>query len=380
MIEEEVRRFVGFANRRRTGHAVGEAPGKLVIRDDRTEGRLAMTVDAAAILARARGAIDPALRAAVARLDARNRRVAEYHLGYADADGAPVAADGGKAVRGALALLSAHAVGAAEPAGLPGAVAVELVHHYSLLHDDIIDEDAMRRHRPAAWTVFGAPRALLAGDAMAALATTVALDAASAPQAAASARAIAAATARMLAGQAADIAFEAAETVPLDACRRMVADKTGALIECAASIGAIAAGAPADTVAALRRFGAHLGMAFQLVDDLLGIWGAEESTGKPVASDLASRKKSLPVAAALDAGGPHARRLAEIYARDGVLDRSAVAAAAAAIEATGARRWAESEADRETAAALSALDDLAVDDGVRNELRVLTAMLCRRDR
>ncbi len=335
---------------------------------------------AAAVLARARELIDPAMRAAVARLDERNRRVAEYHLGYADASGLPVTADGGKAVRGALALLSAQSVGASSDVAIPAAVAVELVHHYSLLHDDIIDEDATRRHRPAAWTVFGAPATILAGDAMAALATTVALEGTPAPQAAAVGGSIAAATMRMLAGQAADVAFEKADTVDLEACRQMVADKTGALLECAASIGALAAGAPGELTAALARFGAHIGMAFQLMDDIIGIWGSADHTGKPVASDLASRKKSLPVAAALAAGGPHADRLAEIYGYDGVLDRAAVEAAARAVEATGARSWAQAEADRETAAALAVLGSLPIDDGVRDEFRVLTAMLCRRDR
>jgi geranylgeranyl diphosphate synthase type I len=335
---------------------------------------------AAGILAHARESINPAMRGAVARLDERNRRIAEYHLGYADANGTPTASNGGKAVRGALALLSARSVGASGDVAIPAAVAVELVHHYSLLHDDIIDEDATRRHRPAAWTVFGAPAAILAGDAMAALATAVALEGTPSSQAAAVGGSIAAATMRMLAGQAADVAFEKAEAVDLEACRQMVADKTGALLECAASVGALAAGAPDEMTAALARFGGHIGMAFQLVDDIIGIWGSADHTGKPVASDLASRKKSLPVVAALAAGGPHADRLAEIYSYDGVLDRAAVETAARAVEATGARSWAQAEADRETDAALAVLGSLPIDDGVRAEFRVLTAMLCRRDR
>lgn len=335
---------------------------------------------AAGILARARESINPAMRGAVARLDECNRRIAEYHLGYADANGTPTAGNGGKAVRGALALLSARSVGASGDVAIPAAVAVELVHHYSLLHDDIVDEDATRRHRPAAWTVFGAPAAILAGDAMAALATAVALEGTPSSQAAAVGGSIAAATMRMLAGQAADVAFEKAEEVDLEACRQMVADKTGALLECAASIGALAAGAPDEMTAALASLGCHIGMAFQLVDDIIGIWGSADHTGKPVASDLASRKKSLPVVAALAAGGPHADRLAEIYSYDGVLDRAAVETAARAVEATGARSWAQAEADRETDAALAVLGSLPIDDGVRAEFRVLTAMLCRRDR
>lgn len=330
-------------------------------------------------VSRARGMIDPAMRAAVGGMDPRNRLVAQYHLGYVDPAGQPASTDGGKMIRGALVLLSARAAGAEASPAVPAAVAVELIHHHSLLHDDIIDSDEMRRHRPAAWTVFGAPAALLAGDALAALAMTVALEGTPQPQAAPVAASIAVATSSMLAGQAADIAFEAAATISLDECRQMVADKTGALLACAASVGALAAGAPNELVASLAEFGAHLGMAFQLVDDLLGIWGTAERTGKPVANDLAARKKSLPVVAALAAGGPHAARLAEIYAHDGALDATALAAAAQAVEETGARSWAQAEADRETAAALAILPDLPIDDGARGDLTALTTMLCRRD-
>lgn len=329
-------------------------------------------------LANVRQSIDPAMRSAVGGMDQRNRLVAEYHLGYVDASGQPGSTDGGKMIRGAMVLLSARAAAAEANLAIPAAVAVELIHHHSLLHDDIIDSDEVRRHRPAAWTVFGAPAAILAGDALAALAMTVALDGTPQPQTAPVAASIAAATSSMLAGQAADIAFETAAIISLDECRQMVADKTGALLACAASVGALAAGAPNDLVASLAEFGAHLGMAFQLIDDLLGIWGAAERTGKPVANDLAARKKSLPVVAALAAGGPDAARLAEIYAYDGALDATALAAAAQAIDATGARSWAQTEADRETAAALAILADLPIDDGVRSDLAALTAMLCRR--
>ena len=142
------------------------------------------------------------LRAACDRLSPGMRAVVGYHLGWLDADGKPADLEGGKSVRAALALLSARAAGGDAADGLPGAVAVELVHTFSLLHDDIMDGDAERHHRPAAWAVFGRARAILAGDAVLALAFQVLLDSGSAHRAAAL-ESLSDATARLIDGQAA---------------------------------------------------------------------------------------------------------------------------------------------------------------------------------
>ncbi|NYI92785.1 geranylgeranyl pyrophosphate synthase [Amycolatopsis endophytica] len=125
------------------------------------------------ILAWSRGCVDPALRQAVARLPESMRPLAAYHFGWADETGAPVIAGSGKAVRPALVLLSARAVGASPEIALPGAVAVELVHNFSLLHDDVMDGDETRRHRPTVWKLFGTGAAILAGDSLLAEASGV---------------------------------------------------------------------------------------------------------------------------------------------------------------------------------------------------------------
>jgi geranylgeranyl diphosphate synthase type I len=339
-------------------------------------------------LSQARSLIAPALKSAVSGMDRRNRLVSEYHLGLVDRDGSPSHGDGGKSLRGALALLSTRAAGTAAADGVPAAVAVELIHHYSLLHDDIIDNDEVRRHRSAAWVVYGTPAAILAGDAMAVLATRVLLDRApssdsttgvSVEDRMAAAALLAEATGRLLAGQAADLAFESAEHVPLDDALAMVANKTGALIECAAAIGATFTGAPRGLIDQLTAFGRELGLAFQLVDDLIGLWGHPERSGKPVGSDIASRKKSLPVVAALAAGGSAAARLADIYALPGDLDTATIGAALDAVDEAGGRRWAQAEADRETAAALGILKGIPMDHAVRADLIALTETLCARD-
>ncbi|TDC68655.1 polyprenyl synthetase family protein [Actinomadura sp. GC306] len=288
--------------------------------------------------------VDGALRAAVGRLDPRTYRVAAYHLGWTDKEGRPRTAPAGKALRPALALLSARAAVAPQESALPAAVAVELVHAFSLLHDDIMDGDRTRRHRPAAWTVFGEASAILAGDALLALAGEIVLEApgeGSAP----AARALAAATRRLIAGQALDMELETHRKRPgLDECMGMAADKTGALLACSCAIGAVLDGASEPLCAALEAFGADLGIAFQLTDDLLGIWGDPAATGKPALSDLRSRKMSLPVVAALNSGTPEAARLAELYARPEPSEED-LAEAAALVEAAGGRAWAELEAE-----------------------------------
>src|SRR5215468_1284345 len=167
----------------------------------------------------ARDLVGPATQAAIGRLSPGVRRVAAYHYGLANADGNPISGGSGKALRPALALLSARAAGAAPERGVTPAVAVELVHNFSLLHDDIMDGDTERRHRPTAWTVYGVGAAILAGDAMLALAQDILLED-KAPQSLWAARCLSAAVQRLIAGQGADLAFEQRDDVTLAECRR----------------------------------------------------------------------------------------------------------------------------------------------------------------
>lgn len=331
------------------------------------------------VLGRARNLVAPALQASIERLSPELQPVAAYHFGWADEHGAPTGAAGGKGVRPALALLSAEAVGAEALVGVPGGVAVELVHNFSLIHDDVIDGDVERRHRPTVWALFGIGRAVIVGDALLALAQQIVLDptdtlpsldgtgerARAAGRRAA--RVVADATAAMIAGQALDMAFESVPYVDLDTCLAMEAGKTGALLGCAASIGAVLAGADDDVVAALHRYGAELGLAFQAVDDLLGIWGDPATTGKSTFSDLRSHKKSLPVAAALSSKQPQVDELVALLGREN-LDDADVARAAGLVEACGGRAAAEEEADRRLTSALEALEGQGLADAARAEL------------
>ena len=346
----------------------------------------------------ARDLVGPALAAAVARLSPDVRKVAAYHLGLAGPEGAPAgAADGarpgggtrgsrgargrppgaGKALRPALTLLSARAANAAPERGVPAAVAVELVHNFSLLHDDIMDGDTERRHRPTAWTVYGTGAAILAGDAMLALAQDILLED-TAPHGVWAARALSAAVQRLIAGQGADLAFEQRDDVSLTECLTMAGDKTAALMACACSIGSIHVGAPPQLAMGLAAFGAHAGLAFQLTDDLLGIWGAPEVTGKPVRSDLRARKKSLPVVAALTAGTTEAGKLAALLARDEALGEDDLLLAAGLVEAAGGKTWTENEASTQLAAAHQCLADTDMPGDVRAEFAGIAEFITAR--
>jgi len=329
-----------------------------------------------ATLHRSRDVLAPALRGAIDRLDPTCRAQAAYHLGWCDTDGTPVAAGGGKAVRPALALLSAEAAGAPAEVGLPGAVAVELVHNFSLLHDDLMDGDIERRHRRTVWAIWGAPAAILTGDAMQALAQEVLLEADS-PHAAAAARLLAATTRELIRGQVEDLSFEQRTDVTLAECLDMAGGKTGSLLSASAAIGAVLAGAPQDTVAALRVFGAQVGLAFQLVDDVLGIWGDPAVTGKPVFSDLRSRKKSLPVSYAL-AADPGGELAGWLVGGEAEPDEAGLRRVADLIAAAGGREWALAEARRRMALAEGALDTVDIPEVPRTELVALGRFLVDR--
>jgi geranylgeranyl diphosphate synthase type I len=264
-------------------------------------------------------------------------------------------------------------------------VAVELVHNFSLIHDDIIDTDTERHHRPTVWSVYGVGRAIVAGDALQILAHQVLLESPSAHAAAASA-ALADATSAMIAGQADDIAFERRRDVSVEQCTAMCAAKTGALLGCAASIGAILAGAPEVTVGALRDYGRHLGLAFQAIDDLLGIWGDPATTGKPAGSDLRQRKKSMPVVSALAAGGPEADELRALVLgpEDAALplpplEPGDVERATYLVEACGGREWTAVRAKANLDAALGALERVRLSAIPHRDLADLAVYVVERE-
>jgi geranylgeranyl diphosphate synthase, type I len=331
------------------------------------------------LLAWSRQAIDPDLRAAVDSLPASMRQIAGYHFGWWNERGEPVEADPGKSIRPALALLSASAVGSDPEAALPAAVAVELVHSFSVVHDDVMDGDLTRRHRPTVWKTFGRPAAILAGDALLTLAFDV-LASSRSPGATQAARMLSAAVQDLVDGQSADLAFEQRSDVSLDECVRMAERKTAALLGCSCALGGLLANGSAEQVERLRGFGERLGLAFQFVDDLLGIWGDPAVTGKPVYSDLRNGKKSLPVVAALGSGTPAARKLAALFTREASLADADLFQAAELVEQAGGRAWSRAQADQQLRTAIRHLAAVLPEAQAGKELGALARYVVLRDR
>jgi geranylgeranyl diphosphate synthase, type I len=329
-----------------------------------------------AVLTRAAGLVEPVLRKVVGQLDPQLRIPAEFHFGWVDPDGTPARANNGKRVRPALAVLGAEAVGGDAEAAIPGAVALELIHNFSLIHDDIMDGDRMRRHRRTVWDVYGVADAILVGDALQTLAYDVLLGDPG-PAHLAAARRLTAGTAAMITGQSQDGALDRADDVTQAQCMTMAANKTGALLAQSTAIGAVLGGAgEAPTTAALERFGAELGLSFQAVDDVLGVWGDPAVTGKPVGNDLRARKKSMPVALALAAGGELAAEVRRTFAAE--MTDASVGRLATLLEAHGIRTQVDALAQTHLERALATLRSTSLVPAAGAELEELAGFIVHR--
>lgn len=332
------------------------------------------------LLTHARAVVEPALRAAVAALPEEIGRIASYHFGWAERDGSPHVGEGvwGKGVRPALVLACARAVGGRESEAVPAAAAVELVHQASVVQDDLLDADTVRRHRTTVWAAFDTSAAILAGDALFFAAVRSLHRAGSSPHRLSATGILIDAVQQLVAGEYADICFETRQEVPLSECVKMTAAKTGALVQAACALGALYGGAAPDRVEAMGRFGHHLGVAFQAIDDYLGIWGGA-ATGKPVLADLQRRKRSLPVVYALASKTPAAEELAELYRGTGELTTAQVQRAAALIEQTGARGWAHDFGRSQLAQAHEYLERARPSAEGLAQLTALARLICDRE-
>jgi len=228
--------------------------------------------------------------------------MAKYHLGFVDADfqpAQPTPALRGKRMRPGIAMLACGAAGGDPRCAVPLAAAVELLHNFTLVHDDIQDQSPSRRHRPTVWTLWGIAQAINAGDAMFAAAHQAlyglrheGIDAGLVLRIAERFDAM---TIEIVQGQVLDLNFEGRNDVTSDAYLEMIALKTAVIIQFASWAGALLAGAVDEQADRFGDFGLALGIGFQVRDDLLGIWGATATTGKAEADDIRRRKQSLPI-------------------------------------------------------------------------------------
>lgn len=280
-----------------------------------------------ASLERNRHLIDAEMRAVLGSATLPIYDMARYHLGWQEADGAARENGGGKGLRPALSLLTAESVAraadtseAARLRALPGAAAVEFVHSFSLVHDDIQDGDAERHHRPTVWKQWGVAQGINVGDALRELAQ-LALERAREAGVSADAvldahRVLNTSSLEMIEGQYLDLSFEGERAISVDDYLGMIERKTGAMIGCALSLGALLGCEDRELAERLNRAGRRLGLCFQIRDDYLGIWGDSAATGKSSDNDIRRRKKSYPIVYAFEQGGGEERATLErIYAR-----------------------------------------------------------------
>ena len=335
-----------------------------------------------AVLERHRVEIDTELRSALAERQSPLYDMMRYHLGWIDENGNPQQSSVGKALRPTLCLLACEAVGGEYQQALPAAAAVELVHNFSLIHDDIQDNDRERRHHPTVWSIWGEPQAINAGTAMRILANIalLRLEGYGVPQEKQQRiqRLLDEATLRLIEGQYLDISYESSFDITVSDYLRMIEGKTAALIACAMEVGALLGTDDPDLIESFRSVGKNLGLAFQIRDDLLGIWGNKEETGKPLASDIRRRKKTLPIVYALQQAHDGLKEeMVNIY-RNEALDDGAVATVLRALEANGARAASQEMTEKFCQQADQAVSRLALVPSGRHDLQALVSFALER--
>jgi len=306
----------------------------------------------------------------------------QYHLGWVDEGFVPARDGGGKRLRPILCLLTCQANGGDPDQALPAAAAIELVHNFSLVHDDIEDRSPLRRGRPTVWKIWGVPQAINVGDGIFALAhlamQRLAKRGVPPRRVLAALEILDQACLALTEGQYLDLSFETRLDVDVEQYLAMIRGKTAALFSAAAQLGALVAGSNVESIARYRRFGENLGLAFQITDDILGIWGNPQLTGKPAADDIRQRKKTLPIVRALEeeqrTGG---QGLREIYQQE-TIDERAMEVALNVLENLGARRYAEAMANDHYQQALTELNATGMENEAQEDLRELAAFLVER--
>ncbi len=325
------------------------------------------------------GRIDVAARALLSRGDSALYGMLRYAMGYADESLAPVSGTfGGKRFRSGLLLMMADEYRAGERA-LPLALSIEVFHNFSLIHDDIMDRDEMRRGRPTVWKLWGVDRALNAGDAQLVLALLALEDAEPALRDIARPFLLTQYLG-VIEGQHEDAELAAAplsdSLVNETSYLRMIEKKSGVLVAAALRAAGIAGGAAKTECDTLSRFGLSLGLAYQVRDDIASVWDVSAATGKPPQGDVRERKKTLPVILAAKTLPDDARKeLVSLYAKTEPLSEADITRATQLLEQANAREATWAFVERYKGEALVALKALSISESGKESFRKLTEAL-----
>jgi geranylgeranyl diphosphate synthase type I len=300
-----------------------------------------------------------------------------YHMGWADTEFNPCQTRTGKRIRPMLCLLTCQACGGDWEQALPAAAAVELMHNFTLIHDDIEDRDETRRGRTTVWILWGEAQGINAGDTLFALAQLAMLRLINrdvpATTVVEAARLLNRTCVALTGGQYLDIGFEDRDDVSVADYLAMVEGKTAALSACACEVGTLIAAASDARRDRLSSFGRHMGLAFQMRDDVLGIWGDPAVTGKPAGADIARRKKSLPILHGLE----QSAELRTLLAQD-VLSEDDVRRATELLDGTNSREYTQQLTLEYHSQALTALEEANIQGPAAEALYELAQALLTR--
>jgi geranylgeranyl diphosphate synthase type I len=332
---------------------------------------------------RYRDQVQAALRGAVVNTDSGFFSLLRYHLGWEEADGRPTSVVTGKGLRPILCLTACEIAGGNWQDALPAAAALELVHNFSLIHDDIQDRDDRRWDRPTLWTVQGEAKAIAAGNAMRVIAdhTLMSLANSGMPTSLVSDAAVEL-TGRyleMIEGQYMDMSFEGSDDVTVEQYLDMVGRKTGALIESAMYMGALVATSNPEQARWFGACGRRLGLAFQIRDDYLGVWGDPAATGKAVGADIRRKKKSMPVVHLFEHAALADRAwLDEAYATDGEIRGQDVERILELLDRLGTPSHVQEAAIAEANGAMETMNGLGLTDQARETIRAMAEFFITR--
>ncbi len=324
--------------------------------------------------------IEDGLRRAVDLTDEEGQeelyRMLNHHMGWSDEISNQ--SNAGKRIRPLLLLITTSSLGANWSNALNAAVSIELLHNFSLIHDDIQDRSELRRGRPTIWSIWGIPQAINTGDALFALAQLKMLELKHTignKLALKASKILLEASYRLTKGQHLDIAYEDRAIMTIKTYWKMIGYKTAELIAAATEIGAVCGKASGKREKLYREFGYNLGMAFQIKDDYLGIWGDQVSTGKSVRSDLLAGKKSLPIIYGLEKGGKFAKKWEQ-----GGIESEDLPGLVQELENDGAKEYTLFQARKYTNLASEALNSAKPEKDAGSALKELTVELLERDR